>query len=153
MEKKYSPDLPSFYTVIPAFVRYDRNLSNFDKLLYGEIVALTNANNYCWATNKYFAKVFAKSERTIKYCLARLIKQGHIISTVKPENGNERILTLNMTSAKNGLTPSAKNCPSRARPKSNKKNTTRLNTLDVNTDWFDDYLRENELEAQKEKTR
>jgi len=142
--------LPSFYTVIPAFVRYNTELTDFDKLMYGEIVALTNANNYCWATNKYFVKVFNKSERTIKYSLARLIKQDLIISTVTPENGNERILTLNTPHAKNGMTPHAKNCPPRARP-STRTNNTSNNTFkysrngarpkDTNVQWFNDYLK------------
>ena len=137
-------DKPSFYTVIPAYVRYNSELTDFDKLMYGEIAALTNANNYCWATNKYFVKVFGKAERTIKYSIARLIKQGHIISTVTPENGNERILRLNTPHAKNGTTPHAKNCPPRARPKSNSKNNTRYNTLDTNVEWFNEYLKEND---------
>ena len=134
--------LPSFYTVTPAYIRYDKDLTDFDKVMYGEIVALTNANNYCWATNKYFVKVFGKAERTIKYSIARLIKQGHIISTVTPENGNERILRLNTPKAKNGMTPHAKNGPSRARPKRNSKNNTRYNTLDTNVEWFNEYLKD-----------
>ena len=44
--------LPSFDAVIPAYVRYDSNLSNNAKLLYGELRALTNAYGFCWATNE-----------------------------------------------------------------------------------------------------
>jgi hypothetical protein len=139
---------PSFYTVIPAYVRYNHELTDFDKLMYGEIAALTNANNYCWATNKYFARVFNKAEKTIQRSISRLTKSQVIKSTVKSENGNERILTLIMPMDKNDPTPTDKNVhTSRARPKTRTNNTRFNNKLlpqDVKVDWFDEYLEEYE---------
>lgn len=139
--------LPSYYTVIPAYVRYNSALTDFDKLLYGEIAALTNANNYCWATNKFFARVFNKSELTIKRSVKRLVEAQVISSTVNQENGNERILTLIRPSIKNDTTPSIKNDPPRARV-NNRTNNTRFNNKllpqDVKVDWFDEYLEEYE---------
>ena len=144
-------DKPSFYTVIPAFVRYNPGLTDFDKLMYGEIAALTNANNYCWATNRYFCKVFGKAERTVKYSIQRLVRAEVISSTISAENGNQRILRLNTPRAKNGTTPHAKN--GTTPPKPYYKNNTRVNNfkyshktdakpIDTNVAWFNDYLNE-----------
>jgi hypothetical protein len=134
-------NLPSFYTVIPAFVRYNTDLTDFDKLMYGEISALTNANNYCWASNKYFTFVFNKSERTIKYSIKRLVASGVITSRVNAKDGNTRFLTLSTPMDKSGPTPMDKSGASRARPKY-RTNNTRYNTFDTKVGWFDDYLKE-----------
>ena len=146
MTDKNNHRLPSYYTVIPAFVRYNRNLSNFDKLLYGEIIALTNANGYCWATNKYFAKVFSCTERTVTSSLKRLLEHTDINSHQTQKTDYKRILTLKKGIEKNFQPPLEKNFHPRAQPKSYKKNNTRSNTLDTNVDWFDDYLKKTEKE-------
>ena len=146
MTDKDNSRLPSYYTVIPAFVRYNRNLSNFDKLLYGEIIALTNSNGYCWATNKYFAKVFSCVERTITRSMTRLLAHTDIQAHQNEKTSYKRVLTLKTGLDKNVQATLDKNVHPRARPKSYKKNNTRSNTLDTNVDWFDDYLKKTEKE-------
>jgi len=81
---------PSYYTIIPASIRYDKELSEFEKLLYGEIVALTNKEGYCWAENKYFAGLYKKSITHISNSIKRLACLGHIIVKINKEAGNTR---------------------------------------------------------------
>lgn len=71
-------NVPSFYTVIPATVRYDNNLSSGAKLLYGDLGALTNLEGKCWASNKTLAKWFGITERTVQNYLKELKDCGHI---------------------------------------------------------------------------
>lgn len=70
----------SYYAIIPASVRYDKDLSANAKLLYGEITALCNKEGYCWATNNYFAKLYNVSARSIQTWLKQLINKGYIKS-------------------------------------------------------------------------
>lgn len=66
----------SYYAIIPANVRYDKDLAPNAKLLYGEITALCNEKGYCWATNQYFAELYNVSDRTIKNWISQLTDKG-----------------------------------------------------------------------------
>jgi hypothetical protein len=82
------PEKPGFYAVIPADVRYDKNLPQGAKLLYGEITALCNRKGFCWARNAYFANLYRKDERTVNRWLKALKDNGYIgVSfTFKPDS-------------------------------------------------------------------
>ena len=69
---------PNYYAVIPAPVRYDRELSASAKLLYGEIAALSDQRGYCWASNGYFAELYSVDKSTIKRWIGELRDGGHI---------------------------------------------------------------------------
>ena len=71
-------DKPNYYSVIPATVRYDNELKANEKLLYGEITALTNKNNECWATNNYFASLYEVETTTISRWISHLKEKGYI---------------------------------------------------------------------------
>jgi len=68
----------SYYAVIPANVRYDKDLKDKAKLLYGEITALCNKKGYCWATNNYFAELYDVSKETISRLVSNLADKGYI---------------------------------------------------------------------------
>lgn len=68
----------AYYAIIPASVRYDKNLTPNAKLLYGEITALCNEKGFCWATNRYFAEIFNVSRNSISKWINSLVKLGYI---------------------------------------------------------------------------
>ena len=81
-------DKPSFVSFLPAFVRYNEELSLFERILYAEITSLSNKEGYCFAKNSYFAKVYKKSESQVSRAIAHLAKLGFV--KLEIENGNER---------------------------------------------------------------
>ena len=69
---------PTYYAIIPANVRYDRQLTADEKLLYGEITCLSNAKGYCYASNAYFAELYRVDVRTVQRWLKNLLKCGYV---------------------------------------------------------------------------
>ena len=84
----------SYYAVIPANVRYSKEVSDGAKLLYGEITALSNQNGYCWATNKYFADLYGKSSDTVSRWISELSAAGFIVTLVDSSAANSRKIWL-----------------------------------------------------------
>lgn len=68
----------NFYAILPAFVRYDKDLSSTSKLIYAEITALCNDRGYCWASNNYFSSLFDVSDRQIQRILKQLVDKKYI---------------------------------------------------------------------------
>lgn len=68
----------NYYAVIPATVRYNKELKPAEKLLYGEITSLTNKMGYCFATNKYFADLYNVTNHTVSQWISHLEKKGYI---------------------------------------------------------------------------
>lgn len=71
-EKKY------YSAIIPASLRYDRNVSANAKMLFCEIDALSRAYGYCWASEEYFADMFGVSAKSIHRWIKELAEYEHI---------------------------------------------------------------------------
>jgi hypothetical protein len=69
---------PNYYAIIPANVRYCKELTPLERLLYGEITSLTNFKGYCWATNNYFAQLYSRSKGTISKSINKLQSLGFL---------------------------------------------------------------------------
>ena len=82
---------PTYYAIISAEVRYDKNLSANAKLLYGEITCLTNENGFCFATNKYFADLYDKSKVTISKWISELVASGYLSTSYTYKEGTKEI--------------------------------------------------------------
>lgn len=81
----------NFYAIIPAFVRYDKDLQPNAKLLYGEITALSNEKGFCWAENEYFANLYNVSKTSISKWISCLIKKKYITSEIVYKQGTKEI--------------------------------------------------------------
>ena len=81
----------SYYAVIPANVRYDKNLRANEKLLYGEISALTNKTGKCWASNKYFADIYGVTTQAVSKWVLNLKKGGYISIDYTYKAGSKEI--------------------------------------------------------------
>lgn len=81
---------PSYYSITPANVRYDRNLKANEKLLFSEITALANKSGYCTATNGYFAPLYDVTKTTISNWINHLKEKGYV-KVVFQKNGKQII--------------------------------------------------------------
>ena len=89
MSKK---EQPNYYAIIPATVRYDTNLKYTEKLLYGEITALSNKNGYCYAQNKYFADLYNVTAVSVSRWISHLQQLGYIkTEVIRNENINKNV--------------------------------------------------------------
>ena len=127
---------PSYYSILTAHVRYDKNLSFLDKVLFSDITALTNKFGYCTATNKYFSEVFAKSPQTISRSISTLKENGYISTSIE-YGENKQILSRKIyvchkvsISEENDYTPIVKNDHTPI-VKNGKGNNTSINNTSI----------------------
>lgn len=82
---------PNYYAIIPASVRYDKELRANEKLMYGEITALTNATGECWASNNYFAELYGVTPQAVSGWINDLKKKGYISIDYSYKEGTREI--------------------------------------------------------------
>ena len=82
---------PSYYSVVPATVRYSKNLKPNEKLLYGEISALASSKGCCWAENRYFAELYDVHKLTVSNWLSNLERNGFIRTELTYIKGTKQV--------------------------------------------------------------
>ena len=133
MEKQIQKN---FYAIIPAFVRYDKDLQPNAKLLYGEITALSNEKGFCWAENEYFANLYNVSKTSISKWISSLIKKQYITSEIVYKQGTKEIEHRYLRIVSGGIEEKL-NTPIEEKLKDN--NTSNNNTLkEINKESFSD---------------
>ena len=82
-------ELPNYYAIIPAHVRYDEDLKPMEVILYGEITALSNKYGYAYATNSYFANLYKVHKNTVSLWINHLKEKGYISTSIIKNEKNE----------------------------------------------------------------
>lgn len=131
---------PSYYSILTAEVRYSKNISDFEKLLFSDITCLTNKKGVCTASNNYFAEAFDKSKVTISRGISNLEKEGFITTRLIYKDGTKEVefreiyLSSKVTIPvdKNDDTPIIKNDDTPIIKNDKDNNTSNNNTRDNN---------------------
>lgn len=135
-------DKPNYYAIIPANVRYDSNLKDKAKLLYGEITALSNKNGICFASNSYFANLYNVTNTTISLLIKDLIDNGYIEREFIYKDGTKEIENRYLRILKEGYLKNLKE----GIQENLKDNNTSINNTSINnttTPTIYDFLQEN----------
>ena len=88
-------DKPTYYTIIPAEVRYNKKISANEKVLYSEIFTLAQKGGTCFASNGFFADLYGVHKVTISKWISTLKEHKLIKISYKIESGKveKRIIT------------------------------------------------------------
>jgi DnaD/phage-associated family protein len=119
----------SYYAIIPANVRYDKELTPNAKLLYGEITALCNEKGFCWAGNSYFSELYKVSKKSVSTWINQLVEKGYISTEIIYKEGSKEILHRYLRILHGGMEKNV-NTPMEEKVKDN---TTSFNTTFNNT--------------------
>lgn len=84
-----SSDDAGYFGILPAEIRYDKDLLPNAKLLFVEITALCRKQGYCWATNSYFAELLGASERTVTRWIKLLCDKKYCYTVTKTFRWND----------------------------------------------------------------
>jgi hypothetical protein len=92
---------PSYFSILTAKIRYDRQVRPRAKILYSEITALCNKEGYCWASNQYFANLYETDVKVISEWIKELRDLGYIKTAISKKDGNLRKIYLDTLSFEN----------------------------------------------------
>lgn len=82
---------PTHYTILPAEIRYHKKLNANEKILYSEILALSNNDQgYCFASNKRLSEMMGVHHKSISRWInslkdAKVIKISYVIKNKNVE--------------------------------------------------------------------
>ena len=77
-----------YYIIIPEKVRYDNRLSAMEKIIYGEVVALSKKHGYCFASNKYFADLYDVTTVSVSRWINNLTNYGYFKAEYETSDGS-----------------------------------------------------------------
>lgn len=113
----------NFWSFIPPWVLSNDELSPLEKMLFGRVLALSNRDGYCWASNEYLCKYIC-SVRSVQRTLTVLINKK-LISIVYGK-GNDGLTTRKIYTTHDNLSPHDKLSPNSI---SNTSNISNSNTV------------------------
>jgi len=125
-------EMPNYFSILTAEVRYDKNLKDKAKLLYSEITALSDKYGYCYASNKYFAELYNVTPTTISLLIKDLVDNGYIESEIIYKEGSKEILNRYLKIVKGGYLKNLKEGYLRKV----KDNNTSNNNTSINNKYY-----------------
>lgn len=84
-------ETPNFYAILTPDVRYSKEISANEKLLFAEVTALLTMRNECFASNNYFASLFGVTPQAISKWLKNLEKNGFVSMKYIYKQGSKEI--------------------------------------------------------------
>lgn len=77
-----------YYAIIPSTILFNKKIKANEKLLYAVITVLSNKEGYCFASNKYLARLFNAQPHTISKWVSHLRELGFIyLDIIKNDKG------------------------------------------------------------------
>jgi predicted transcriptional regulator len=73
-----------YYTIIPAYVRYDKGIGSDVKLLYRELAALANGKGFTEISNECLSRLFGARKSSIAKSIKILADKGYIKAEYDP---------------------------------------------------------------------
>lgn len=146
-------EIPSYYAIIPAEVRYS-NIPANAKLLYGEITALCNKIGICFASNDYFAKLYRVEKRTITRWIKDLIDNKFITAEYTYKKGSKEIENRCIKLASGGIVKNVTGYSQKCLEGINKNvldNNTRVNNKEIYKESFEQWWKEYPRKIDKKK--
>jgi hypothetical protein len=125
MNKQEKREVPTYYGILPAEIRYSKLLSPMEKIMYAEISALASKTGRCWGSNSYFAELYDVQPTTVSEWINNLKRQG-FVSITGAESKN-RVITLVNILRKKPKTP--KEIPEAQPTEKAEHNNTSINTI------------------------
>lgn len=90
MNKMMSAD--NYYINIPGKIVDDLKINSGAKILFGKIQSLSHKEGFCWACNKYLAKLLGVSIRTVQRWIESLKENGYIKSEIIYKEGTKEVV-------------------------------------------------------------
>ena len=129
---------PSYYAILTAEIRYDKNIKPNAKLLYAEITALCNMNGECFASNKYFSELYGKSKTSISIWIKELIANGYISARYTYKDGTKEIDKRYLSILKGGEEQKVKEVFKKSLKSNNiNNNNTSINNISIRKEDFE----------------
>lgn len=136
----------NYYTVLPAQVRYDKELPPNAKLIYSELVSLCQKDGFCWASNGYFARLYGIEKNSVSRLITALRKRGYIFFKGSNKNVDgvnnleETLRQICITPLNNNVDPNNKGNIKTIYKANKKKKSNENNIASYDLDDYERYI-------------
>jgi len=130
---------PNYYAIIPAHVRY-ADITPNAKLLYAEITSFLQMNGVCFATNRYFSKLYGKNKVTISRWIKELRDGGFIKVTFTYKEGTKEIDNRYIEICHDGISKIERKVLTKMLKNNNTSNNTTSNNITIKEKFISEVM-------------